>query len=312
MRQAKQFKTYAEQVELLRARGMYVADPQEAERFLARLNYYRVSGYWYPMRHFRPCDGAALDDFVDGSSFELVVALYEFDERLRHAVFIELDRIEMAVRAMLGYELGRIDPLGHLNPQHLGARARRLRHDGRSAHDVWLEKYHSALKTSKEIFVAHHRAKYGGELPIWAAVEVMNWGMLSHLFGMAPNIVRNRMAEQCGVSGPQLESWLKSLNIVRNYAAHHARMFNRVYDIKPKLNDDPRLAAVADSVNRVFGQLSLIQYLHRQLKLSDADRLPRVLASYPDNAIVPLARTGAPGCWRQLALWTFDDTSLAS
>ncbi|KKO79875.1 hypothetical protein WU87_07130 [Corynebacterium minutissimum] len=62
--------------------------------------------------------------------------------------------------------------------------------------------------------------------------------MLSYLYGMSPNIVRKRIAEPCGLTGPQLESWLKSLNILRNYAAHHARMFNRVYDIKPKLNND--------------------------------------------------------------------------
>lgn len=75
-----------------------------------------------------------------------------------------------------------------------------------------------------------------------------------------PNIVRKRIAEPCGLTGPQLESWLKFLNILRNYAAHHARMFSRVYDIKPKLNNDPKLTPVANRMNRVFGQLSMIQY----------------------------------------------------
>ena len=171
-------------------------------------------------------------------------------------------------------------------------------------HDVWLGKYESALKASKEDFVAHHKAKYGGAMPIWAGVEVMDWGMLSYLYGMSPNIVRNRIARQCGLSAPQLESWLKSLNIVRNYAAHHARMFNRVYEIKPKLNDDERLMPVAGEMNRAFGQLSLIQYLHRQLDLSPAVRLPKLLDTYPHNTIVPMSRTGAPENWRNLVLWT--------
>lgn len=43
--QVKQFKTYGEQVELLRQRGMRVNDPEHAETLLARLNYYRLSGY---------------------------------------------------------------------------------------------------------------------------------------------------------------------------------------------------------------------------------------------------------------------------
>ena len=303
MEQVKQFKTYGEQVELLRQRGMRVNDPQHAETLLARLNYYRLSGYWYPMRRFSQGDGTAQDEFVEGASFGLVVALYEFDEQLRHSVFIELDRVELAIRTKLGHELGRLDPLIYLDPQRLSARAQQRNKDGRSVHEVWLRKYQSALKASKEDFVAHHKSKYGGTLPIWAAAEIMDWGMLSHLYGMSPNIVRNRIAEPCSLTGPQLESWLKSLNILRNYAAHHARMFNRVYDIKPKLNNDVRLAPVAEGMNRVFGQLSLIQYLHRQLDLSPAERLPKLFHTYPHNPIVPFSRTGAPDNWRELPLW---------
>ena len=218
-------------------------------------------------------------------------------------MFAELDRVEMAVRTMLGHELGRINPLIHLEPHRLGARAHQRRKDGRTVHDVWLAKYQSALKSSKEDFVAHHNSKYDGTLPIWVAVEVMDWGMLSYLYGISPYIVRNRIAEQCKLTGPQMESWLKSLNIVRNYAAHHARMFNRVYDIKPKLNNDLRLAPIAEGMNRAFGQLSLIQYLHLQLNLSPADRLPKLFDTYPHNPIVPLSRTGAPDNWHELTLW---------
>lgn len=250
-----------------------------------------------------PQNGIAQDEFVDGASFDLVVALYEFDERLRHSVFIELDRVELAIRTRLGHELGRLDPLIYLDPQRLGARASQRGKGERTVHEVWIGKYQSALKASKEDFVAHHNSKYGGTLPIWAAVEVMDWGMLSYLYGMSPNIVRKRIAEPCGLTGPQLELWLKSLNILRNYAAHHARMFNRVYDIKPKLNNDPKLTPVANRMNRVFGQLSMIQYLHHQLGLSQGDRLTRLFNTYPHNPIVPLSRTGAPENWQELALW---------
>ena len=211
MEQVKQFKTYGEQVELLRQRGMRVNDPEHAETLLARLNYYRLSGYWYPMRRFSQGDGTARDEFVDGASFDLVVALYGFDEQLRHSVFIELDRVELAIRTKLGHELGRLDPLIYLDPQRLNARARQRNKDRRSVHEVWLRKYQSALKASKEDFVAHHKSKYGGTLPIWAAVEIMDWGMLSYLYGMSPNIVRKRIAQPCDLTGPQLESWLKFL-----------------------------------------------------------------------------------------------------
>ena len=44
MTRVKVFKTYTEQVELLRSRGMRIDDVERAEEKLARLNYYRLSG----------------------------------------------------------------------------------------------------------------------------------------------------------------------------------------------------------------------------------------------------------------------------
>ncbi|MDU4635412.1 MAG: Abi family protein [Cutibacterium avidum] len=144
--QAKQFKTYTEQVELLRGRGMRIDDQDRAEHLLARLNYYRLSGYWYPMRRFTDDKGAVGDEFVAGASLDLVVDLYKFDERLRHSVFIELDRVETAVRAMLGYELGRIDPLIYLDPKRLGVQAKSRGRDDCGVHEAWLRKYWATFR----------------------------------------------------------------------------------------------------------------------------------------------------------------------
>lgn len=304
MTRVKAFKTYTEQVELLRSRGMRIDNVERAEEMLARLNYYRLSGYWYPMRLFSSETGQACDEFVDGASFDLVIDLYEFDERMRHVVFAELDRIEMAIRTMLGYRLGSIDPFIYQDVTCLSAFARQSNKGSRrSRHAVWVEKFERAVNFSKEDFVEHHRGHYHGDMPIWAAVEIMDWGMLSYLYDFSPTKVRHDIADECGLAAPQLASWLKCLNIVRNYAAHHARMFNRVFDIKPKLSDDEQLQEVAGVSNRSFGQLSLIQYLHRQLGLSPANRLPQLLDMFPHNDVVPLSRTGAPDGWQKLAVW---------
>ncbi|USR79024.1 hypothetical protein [Arcanobacterium pinnipediorum] len=50
MADTKPFKCYAAQVNLLRERGMYIEDNDLAQRTLERVNYYRLSGYWYPLR----------------------------------------------------------------------------------------------------------------------------------------------------------------------------------------------------------------------------------------------------------------------
>ncbi len=285
---------------------MLIGDRASAKHLLHQLNYYRLSGYWYPMRRFSPATRAASDQFRKGASFELVVNLYKFDDELRRIVFVELGRLELAIRSMIGHELGRIDPLAHLNPASLGALARQQnprRAGKKPLYDLWLHKYQAALKRSSEDFVKHHNQKYGGKLPVWAAVEIMDWGALSRLYDMASNPVRDKIARSCGLTAPQFGSWLQSLNIVRNYAAHHARMFNRVYGMKPRLPKDGELASLQPAANRTFGQLSLIQYLHRHLGTSPAIELPELLRRYPDNSLVPFSRLGAPEDWNEFSFW---------
>ncbi|MCX7445028.1 Abi family protein [Corynebacterium sp. P7003] len=304
MQPPKPFRSHEAQLELLISRGMHVDDTDAAIATLRRVSYYRLSGYWFPLRVFDRASGRSLDRFQEGSTFETVVNLYDFDSRLRTAVFDELSTVELTVRAYLGHELGGIDPLIHLSSTKLGPFARQIPNGKKDTrHDIWLDKYRSTIRRSREDFVAHHRNRYGGDLPVWAAVEVLDWGGLSHLYSMSPRAVQNRISDRVNLTSPQFGSWLKSLNIVRNYCAHHSRMFNRVYDIKPKINDDHRLRPVRRAGNRAFGQLTLIQYLHHEYGLSDGTRIPLVLGSFPHNELVPFTRTGAPEDWRDLPLW---------
>lgn len=120
MARIKPFLSHTEQVELLISRGMHISNPRQAEEKLSTLNYYRLSGYWYSMRQVDPVTKNSLNAFRPGASFELAVALYDFDESLRQAIFAELVQIELAMRALIGYHLGKIDPLIHLSQISLG------------------------------------------------------------------------------------------------------------------------------------------------------------------------------------------------
>lgn len=78
---------------------MTIAADDAAERTLARLGYYRLSGYFYPLRKTQPRGVTGRqDDFQDGTSLDLVDQLYEFDRRLRLLVLDATERVEVAVR----------------------------------------------------------------------------------------------------------------------------------------------------------------------------------------------------------------------
>jgi abortive infection bacteriophage resistance protein len=302
----KTHQTYGEQVALLRSRGMDVGPHETAVDTLRRVNYYRLSGYWYPFRRARPHRPGEpphrADDFVEGTRLAEVVALYDFDARLRAATFSVLAPVELTVRALLGHELGRVHPCAHLEPGRLGPRAR-----SGQIYQRWRDGYERELRQSREDFVAHHRERYGGLLPVWAAVELLDWGGLTHLFGFAPRAAQDAVAGACGLTAPQLESWLKSLNIVRNICAHHGRLFNRVHAIQPKLprrGTHPTLDSATTSWNRTFGQLTLIQFLLDRLQLGRGGLLPAVIDGFPDVSGVPLSHVGADITWRRSsALW---------
>lgn len=120
----KPYLSYADQVALLRSRGMLIDDEVWAEEVLATHNYYRLSGYWYSARSLESPKNSSVY-FKPGTSLALCVALYDFDAQLRSAVFTSLAPIELTLRALLGHHLGKIDPLIHTDENKLHSVARR-------------------------------------------------------------------------------------------------------------------------------------------------------------------------------------------
>ncbi|QQE49913.1 Abi family protein [Micrococcus luteus] len=300
----KKFLTYEEQLDQLIARGMVVDDYSGALKFLRRTNYYRLSGYWYPFRKIDPKTNVRSDEFYPETHFDDVVKLYYFDASLRVATFSCLSHLETAVRALLGHALGQLDPVAHLNPALLGPVAR----NEPDSYNNWRSDYMRDLQSSREDFVTHHDQKYGGVLPVWAAVEILNWGSLSRLYNFSPHEVKKEVAAECGLTVSQMYSWLKTLNLLRNDCAHHKRVFNRV-GFKPRLPPPgvhPQLDSATTEWTRTFAQLTLIQFLMKELGVGNRLLLPSVLKSYPHVRIVPLSHIGAPVDWATRSdLWKF-------
>lgn len=46
-------------------------------------------------------------------------------------------------------------------------------------YEIWLEKYTKKLGRSHEDCVSHHQDNYDGVLPVWAAVEIVDFGQLT-------------------------------------------------------------------------------------------------------------------------------------
>ncbi len=221
---AKQWKSCEEQLEILQARGMIVDDTAGALDYLRRVGYYRLSGYSYPFRCHADDGKSRRDEFIEGSRFEDVAALYEFDRKLRLLALDAIERIELAIQVEIAHLLGRRDTFAQHVPNFLDKSF--VNKGGSFGYQHWLENYHSLVRRSKATFVGHNLAKYG-KLPIWVAIEIWDFGALSLYFSGMKGRDKIAISEKfVSDEGKSITSWLRSLNYIRNISAHHSRLWN--------------------------------------------------------------------------------------
>lgn len=81
---SKPFLTVEKQMERLIERGMHVARGEACISELQAIGYYRLSGYWYPFKlKSGILESPRPSEFVAGTTFDEVLEIYYFDERLR-------------------------------------------------------------------------------------------------------------------------------------------------------------------------------------------------------------------------------------
>ncbi len=297
MKYAKPPLTFEQQADLLIQRGM-AGDRALMVSRLGSVNYYRLSGYWFPFRR---------DDetFKPGTSFETVWDRYVFDRRLRLLVMDALERVEVAVRSQLAYH----------HAHGYGAFAYATNPNSMPKLDAhryndFLQRIDEETIRSKEPLVDHFHRKYGAShrrLPVWMATEVMTFGSVLSFFRGASHRIKQSVASVFGMPETVFNTWLMTLNAVRNICAHHGRLWNRELGVKPMI---PRRdvyptwhSPVRVPNNRVFVVLTICRHcLARIAKQSRwPDRLRALLDDFPR---IPRANMGFPPNWEECPIWS--------
>src|SRR5690606_34463139 len=97
----KTAKTYEEQLQILKDRGLKIKSEKKMLYLLHKLSYYRLSGYWYPLLE----EPKSAHKFKENADFQTAFRLYRFDRDLRIFILKELEKIEVAVRAQMIYTM---------------------------------------------------------------------------------------------------------------------------------------------------------------------------------------------------------------
>ena len=320
----KPHRTYDEQLQLLAGRGLTWHDRERALELLRSVGYYRLGAYVYPFRELLPVSEQRVGSPVrfrssfirPGTTMEQVEALWGFDRALRLLVLDGVETVETGLRTQVAYVLGRRDTFGHVHQQALENSACSWRHPrtGRGAFDEWLQAYAGLQHRARnEDFVRHHLAKYGGPLPVWVAVEFMDFGGLTRLFSLMKKADQRVIAHQLGVEGgPFFSDWMRGVGHVRNVAAHHSRLWNRTLTQKfrhprpAQVNQELHHLIGIDTLDRVYPALAVIAYLahHVDPRSSWPGKVRQLLAGFPELPGLSIEEgMGAPRGWAQLPLW---------
>lgn len=282
---------------LLKQRGLVITNEQEALKTLSIISYFRLACYFRPMEADKQTH-----KFREGSTLEQVMALYEFDTALRDMVFCATRQIEVALRTRINHHFSRnhspfwfsqvdLATDGHLFAEHLSSVDRELRR-------------------SKEEFIKEHFARYDKPSfpPAWKTLETVSFGTLSKLYGnFAEKADKKAVAEDFGLPQHEfLNSWMESLTSLRNFCAHHSRIWNRRYALKPQM---PKTLAGGDWLtdfsfppDKIYPQLCCIAYWLNAIEQKNtfvAD-FKALLTKYPT---VDTAAMGFPRGWQQEPLW---------
>ncbi|TFB28189.1 Abi family protein [Pedobacter alluvionis] len=290
--------TIDEHIAQLQERGLVIADKVLAAHYLSHVSYYRLAGYWWPMQADK-----AQHKFKENSKFEDIIHLYNFDRELRILIFDAIEKIEISLRTKLIYHLSHeFDPWWFQNIaifQDSGALIETLAN------------LKEEIERSKDIFIKEHKKRYKEDLrfpPAWKSLEMTSFGSLSKLYGNLKNTIKSKdtIAEELGaVNHTYLPSWLQSIAQIRNYCAHHSRLWNKNLPGTPKILPRPPhrwLVDVPADTQKLYLHLCIIRYMLNIIapENSFALKMKELLTRYP--SVDPNA-LGFKVNWENEALW---------
>lgn len=298
--------TTPDQIALLKSRGLQISSDAEASHFLSHISYYRLGEYWHSMQSDKENH-----IFKTNSNFTDVIALYCFDRELRLLIFDTIEKIEISLRTKMVYHLSHeYDPWWFQNFE--------LFTDSRALVKT-LASVEEELSRSKDPVLKNHFNKHKDDQrfpPGWKTLEHTSFGSLSKLYGNLKHTVKSKdliAVDYGAVNHTYLPSWLQSIAQIRNYCAHHARLWNRNLPGNPKLLTKPPYHWLVEApkqheFQKLYVHLCIMKYLLNIVAPGNhmTQKLAALLGKYP--SVDPNA-LGVHTNWQEEELWKADSTT---
>lgn len=237
----KEFKTFNQQLSILRSRGMIVPTDGSPKRFLEQENYYNVINGYKDLFLCRDSDGNAIvpETYLPNTHFNELQSLFLFDRELRFLFLKYILIFENSFKTTISYEFSKKYPKANSYLEIANYRdddpkgvLKQISILTKTIHDNVGD--YGAIK---------HYIEDHGSVPLWVLVNYLTIGNLSYLYAALKNSEKNSIAKYYSekfakqynpakplkISSEDMESALKIFNLVRNQCAHDERLFNSDY-----------------------------------------------------------------------------------
>lgn len=332
----KPARNTAELIAEWKNRGLMIDDANRIKRYLDFIGYYRLSAYTIPFQPNYPSS----HQFKSGTSFDDILNCYVFDRELRLLILNAIERVEVAVRAqitnVISLDTSFCKPNGafwYLNREYfhheyehqqlltniqkqLSDERNRLNKEIQTIENNKklspIQKKHKINQKQKENFLRHYLSHYDQpELPpCWVMMETLTLGELSRLYkGLKSNALKKKIAVNLGVNAELLSSWLLSFTSIRNFCAHHSRLWNRELGVSLKIPHSSQVKWLSKQPNhpinyqkRIYSVLIALQTILYTISPNSswAKQLKQLLEKYPNISIHNME---IPNDWHTDSFW---------
>lgn len=230
----KQILTVDELLKTYADAGMEISDCTVARDILLEIGYYRLRGYSFHLYNHDT------KQYKPGTSLEYILSLYRFDSELRNLIFSMTGEIEVTLRTRFCEVLLQSgDPLIYLDAAAFQDKELFWKNNSTLS---------SEIARSRDPFIEHNYKNHAGQIPLWAAVEVMSFGSLSKFIKNLPCGSGSTMQQLASYytyttqkgkraipKSDMLTSWIHTTVLLRNMCVHNSRIYNRSLSLKPVL-----------------------------------------------------------------------------
>ncbi|WP_299448151.1 Abi family protein [uncultured Phascolarctobacterium sp.] len=251
----KPFKTYRQQLSILRNRNLIINNGSKATKLLKANGYYNIiNGYKDIFIDSTLTQQYNDDRYKAGTTFENIYALYDFDRNMRAILIKYILKMETSLKTKVAYHFSNayksdfnyldINNFDGSNPQSTA----RLINDLTNV----IKKNTTSDQQGARFY--HYLDKHK-ELPLWVLVTKMTFGNIIHFYnGMKMSeklaVIKEIVTafekaynKKITISLSEQESFISNMfsviNILRNACAHEERLYNIVCKTSRKI---PRIS----------------------------------------------------------------------